>query len=892
MIDASKINAWFQGSPNLVWLAGNGCDCLYGNPALQRLTGLDSNQIYQLDWRYLLLEEDRAVATACWQRSVAAGTPYHSRVRIRKRNGAGVPVDLQAFRHRANDEAEIWLFSGLRLQSATREQPLEWQMQATLNLVPAHTWYTVPSGGLTFVNGWCADYLGLPAGSPLRSGIHTQAPWDSHIPLLHPDDREETRRVWANCLATGCAGEVTFRVRNAESQYRWFLSRAEPFRASDGAVLYWIGINLDIEDLKQAEFYLAEGQRLAHTGTWTFNSSGFGYWSSELFKIHGLEASGNAPHLEEYLRLVHVEDREYVEREIQKMFVNHSEFDFTKRIVKPDGNVRYVRCVGIPSRETISQSFVGTGIDVTEQKQLTEELQRREAYLAEAQRVSHTGSFGWNVSNDEHFWSEETFRIFEFPPSSRLSLQMVLNCIHPHDMPTVNLAIAAANRAEGINLEFRLVMLDGRIKYLRVVGNPRKDEGGDVEVIGAVMDITAQKLSEVDLRRNKAHLADAQRLSRTGCVGMDGNTKRVFWSEEAARIYGYPPETEPTPDLILQRSHPDDVYLVREALESAAEGRSYFDYEHRLLMPDGSIKHLHDLAHRVRDDAGNEEIIGAIMDITESKIAEARARRQEAELRQMLDLVPQLVAVFGVDRERRYANQAALKYLGMDLEDWRGGALGDEVHADDVERLRACWDSASTNGANADVEVRVRRHDGGYRWHLAQLTPVHDDRGRITGWHLACTDIEDCKRDEERLRQENLALREEIDETSMYEEIIGKSSALATVLTRISKVATSDSTVLISGETGTGKELMARAIHRRSNRSSRPFVSVNCAAIPRELILSELFGHEKGAFTGAIQTRIGRFELADGGTIFLRRSGRTCARYSGCIASSAAGAGV
>src|ERR1700756_5018292 len=140
-------------------------------------------------------------------------------------------------------------------------------------------------------------------------------------------------------------------------------------------------------------------------------------------------------------------------------------------------------------------------------------------------------------------------------------------------------------------------------------------------------------------------------------------------------------------------------------------------------------------------------------------------------------------------------------------------------------------------------------------------------------WYVASTDIDERKRAEERVLHENVALREEIDKASMFEEIVGTSPALKSVLSRISKVAPSDSTVLITGETGTGKELVARAIHRRSDRRSRAFVSVNCAAIPRDLIASELFGHEKGAFTGATQQRMGRFELANGGTLFLDEVG-------------------
>jgi transcriptional regulator with GAF, ATPase, and Fis domain len=171
------------------------------------------------------------------------------------------------------------------------------------------------------------------------------------------------------------------------------------------------------------------------------------------------------------------------------------------------------------------------------------------------------------------------------------------------------------------------------------------------------------------------------------------------------------------------------------------------------------------------------------------------------------------------------------------------------------------------------LELRVQAADGSYHWVLARFNPVRDEHGQIMRWYVAATDIDERKRAEERLQHENVALRDEIDKTSMFEEIVGTSPALQTVISHISKVAPSDSTVLLTGETGTGKELVARAIHRRSNRKSRAFISVNCAAIPRDLIASELFGHEKGAFTGATQQRSGRFELANGGTIFLDEVG-------------------
>ena len=249
----------------------------------------------------------------------------------------------------------------------------------------------------------------------------------------------------------------------------------------------------------------------------------------------------------------------------------------------------------------------------------------------------------------------------------------------------------------------------------------------------------------------------------------------------------------------------------------------------------------------------------------------------EAELRQVVDLTPLIVTVYGPTRERLYANRVALTYYDVSLDDWCRLPMGSDTHPDDLERLMGRITQAFSEGSPFEAELRLRKHDGSYRWFLARGNPVRDPGGPISRWYLASTDIDDRKRSEERLQLENVALREEIAKASMFEEIIGASPKLAAVLSRVSKVASSDSTVLITGETGTGKELIARAIHRRSGRSSGAFVAVNCAAIPRELIASELFGHERGAFTGAIQRRLGRFELADRGTLFLDEVGELSA---------------
>jgi formate hydrogenlyase transcriptional activator len=320
--------------------------------------------------------------------------------------------------------------------------------------------------------------------------------------------------------------------------------------------------------------------------------------------------------------------------------------------------------------------------------------------------------------------------------------------------------------------------------------------------------------------------------------------------------------------------HPDDVEGIVATWRASLASGEPFLYEARVLRADGEYRWM--LHHKValRDDYG--EIVkwyGSSIDIEDRRRAEDRIRAQESEIQQVIDFTPQLIAVYGPNHERIYANRIALDYLGIGLDDWQQRSGTTDIHPDESERLRAYAERASVTGSAYELELRMRNRDGGYHWFLARYNPVRDGDGKVVRWYVACTDIEDRKRAEERLQQENAVLREEIDETSMFEEIVGTSAALKAVLSRISKVAPSDSTVLITGETGTGKELVARAIHRRSHRALRSFISVNCAAIPHDLILSELFGHEKGAFTGATARRFGRFELADHGTIFLDEVG-------------------
>jgi formate hydrogenlyase transcriptional activator len=796
--------------------------------------------------------------------------------------------------------------------------------------------------------------------------------------------------------------------------------RKVPLRDERANIVKWYGSSLDIEErktaeellsrnaqaLQRSEFYLAEGQRLGHMGSWAFDPDGFDYWSPELFQMYGLDPAGKPPSVQEYLDFVHPQDRESMADLINGLVAEATPFDATKRIVRPDGEVRYIRCVGVPSVGSQSlKKYVGSAIDVTEHELLTQELRRREAYLAEAERLSHTGSFGWRPDTGELVWSDETYRIFEYDRSVKSTIDSVWQRVHPQDRTEFQKVVDGASRgARDFEHTYRLLLPNGRVKHVHAIAHALQDASGHREFVGAVTDITEQRQAEAVIRQQEAELrkvvdtipalvwstlpdgsntyvnkrfveytgSSPEQTAGSGWQALihpddldrhagkwmeaiatgkplenelrsrrsdgqyrwqldrgvplrdeDGNIvkwygvttdiedrkraeEKIRQSEQELRTI-----TETIPAFIgtnlpdgsidfvsqsfldylglsreqwldwgwMTATHPDDVAGAVEKFRAALAAGQPLDYEQRLRKSDGTYRWFWSRNVPLRDVAGNiVKWYGVLTDIEDRKTAEGKIREQEAEFRQIVELVPQHVAVFGPDGERLYANRVALDYVGLSLEEWRqtlGHSFGSSlfVHPDDQERVARDFDANSSGGSACELELRVRKGDGTYRWLLVRFNPLRDDQGQITRWYVASTDIEDRKQAEDRLRSENVALREEIDKTSMFEEIVGASPALRAVLSRISKVAPSDSTVLITGETGTGKELVARAIHRRSNRASRAFVSVNCAAIPRDLIASELFGHEKGAFTGATQQRVGRFELANGGTIFLDEVG-------------------
>jgi len=317
--------------------------------------------------------------------------------------------------------------------------------------------------------------------------------------------------------------------------------------------------------------------------------------------------------------------------------------------------------------------------------------------------------------------------------------------------------------------------------------------------------------------------------------------------------------------------HPDDRANGRAKCQALFSGNGPAESEIRLRRYDGIYRWFLVRVEPFRDEAGNiVRWYGTSTDIETLKQTEEKLREEERDLRRITDSIPQAIVVQDPAGITLYANRATLDYTGLAMEDVLKPNFRERIfHPDDIQRLSEYRKAALGKGAPFEIEQRALGKDGRYRWFLIRYNPFRDEQGSLVRWYATGTDIDDRKRNEERTRNENIALREEFDQSLMFEEIVGSSQSLRKVLKAVDKVASTDSTVLILGETGTGKELIARAIHKRSPRSSRAFIRVNCAAMPSELVASELFGHEKGAFTGAVERRIGRFEAADGGTLFL-----------------------
>ncbi|MCU1223960.1 MAG: Formate hydrogenlyase transcriptional activator [Edaphobacter sp.] len=467
------------------------------------------------------------------------------------------------------------------------------------------------------------------------------------------------------------------------------------------------------------------------------------------------------------------------------------------------------------------------------------------------------------------------------------------DAVHPDDRPNALASwIHSFETGEPYDVELRNRRADGVYRWHNTRALPQRDETGRIirwSVL--VTDIDERKKAEENLRRSEAYLAEAQKLSQTGSFGWAISSGEIYWSRETFRIFECDPTTKVTLEFILQRTHPEDRSAVQQLIERITREKQEFDYEQRLLLPDGSIKYLRVMGHPSRAPSGDFEFVGAVSDITESRRAGEALSRSEGYLADAQRVTRTGSWAWNLETKQNvHWSQEHYRIFGFDPAE---GIPTDEmfiqrIHPEDRDMVVGAFDRAlSRDGAEFEIDYRIVLPEGGTRYICSIGHPVFNSSGDVSEYIGTAMDVteqrvakaaleaafEQIKTLKEQLYKENVALRDEVDRISMFEEVVGNSRALQAVLSRVIKVAPTDSTVLITGETGTGKELIARAIHKQSPRSQRAFVSVNCAALAPSLISSELFGHEKGAFTGAAQRRLGRFELADGGTIFLDEVG-------------------
>jgi PAS domain S-box-containing protein len=458
---------------------------------------------------------------------------------------------------------------------------------------------------------------------------------------------------------------------------------------------------------------------------------------------------------------------------INGILAKASPFDATKRIVRPNGEVRYIRCVGAPVVENQSvKKCVGSAIDVTEHELLTQELRRREAYLAEAQRLSHTGSFGWKSDTGEIIWSDETYRIFGYDRSVRPTIDSVVQRVHPQDRTEFQRVVDAASWGPtDFEHTYRLLLPDGRVKHVHALAHALRNASGNREFVGAVTDITERKTAEEALRNSKAYLAEAQRLSHTGSWAWSPDTDIRHWSEECYRVLGFDPrDGAPRLEELIQRIHPDDQPAFRESAERAMHNQFDEELDYRIVHPDGAVRNIHSIGHPVFSPSGDLIVYtGSVIDITERKRAEEALQSLSRDLQESKSKLEEAQRITHVgywewdiltgrvnwsdETYRIYGLQPQER--PMDL-----AAVREKVHPDDWEGVLRALEEALSGGARYDAECRVFRPTGEVRIIDSQGDVKRDTWGRPTLMFGTVQDITDRKRAEEALQQSESYLAE------------------------------------------------------------------------------------------------------------------------------------
>jgi PAS domain S-box-containing protein len=412
--------------------------------------------------------------------------------------------------------------------------------------------------------------------------------------------------------------------------------------------------------------------------------------------------------------------------------------------------------------EELRRSAYDLQVAMGDQKRIEAALLHSEMYLTEAQRLSGTGSFGWNIASGEIVWSDQTFRIFGYEQTTKPTVELIVQRTHPEDRAAVEQTIDRASReGKDFDHEHRLLMPDGSVKYVHALARAVRNASGGIEFVGAVTDVTVARETERKLRRSEAYLAEAQRLSHTGSWAWDARRREfVFRSPEAYRMLGLDPDEDAVPQQPLwDRVHREDRDRVIEMVRQALREKTRFDGDYRIVLPDGSTRYVHSVGHTVVGHDGEvTELVGTHIDVTEQHLAKEalqkafdEIKKSEDRLRLVIDTIPILVWRARPDGVPDFLNQPALDYTGLSPDQAEIG-WPRTFHPDDKKGMLVKWSAIRASGRPGELEARLRRFDGKYRWFLFQAVPLRDEQGNIVKWYGSSTDIEDRKRTEEALR--------------------------------------------------------------------------------------------------------------------------------------------
>ena len=897
-----NLAAMINTIPTAAWTTRPDGYCDFISQVWLDYAGMTAEQAQGWGWAEAIHPDDRKRLIEEWQSCLASGTPVDTEARTRRFDNS-----YRWFLIRANplkDESGNilkWYGTNIDIEDRKRgEEDLrarELSWREIVDNIPGLVATMGAMGEVEFLNRQTLEYFGK-TNEELKNWALTDA--------IHPDDLPRIIEARIKSIEQGRIYDVEHRCRRADGVYRWFQVRGLPVRDTENKITAWYLLLTDIDERKRAEetlrvaeFFLRQTvdsipglvvQLSAAGEVEVVNRQFLAYFGKNLEEVRNWATSG----------VVHPEDLTRGTEVVNNSFSTGDPYEVEVRLRRFDGVYRWFQNRGLPVRDAEGKilQWYSLHTDIDDQKRAEQKLRQSEQELRTITDAIANPIVVLAPDGTTLYVNKVALDVTGLTKDQLDEQGFWARIVHPEDLKRIR-DRRRDRFLSGVpfDLEYRALFKSGQYRWQLMQYNPLKDDSGQIiRWYCTATDIDDRKRAEEKLRQSEEELrtiADTIRqfivvlapdgttlyankvaLENTGLTVRDLTDANLFTHAGMTRPASVPGEPAWNQVWWLA-AHPEERERIQAERQEGFSRGIAFEMEARLLFKSGQYRWQLFQYNPLNDESG--QIIRwycTATDIDDRKRAEEKLTQSEQELRTITDTIRQPIAVLAPDGALLYANRVALNNSGLTMDEVKGtGYVARVFHPDEVDRVVDERSAGLSKGIPFDSEMRMSFKNGQYRWQLVQYDPLKDERGQIVRWYATVTDIDDRKKTEERLHNENVVLREEIDRSSMFEEIVGSSKPMSHLLKKVVKVAPSDSTVLILGETGTGKELIARALHRGSKRANRAFVKVNCAAIPQSLIASELFGHEKGAFTGALQRRVGRFEAANGGTLFLDEIG-------------------